>query len=157
MELIRRQEEALSKGPANFSQGSYNAKSLRPRDTRLRSPVRRTSYNHRRSRSPEPKKATFQALTNSGAGEYKQSICPICLSRKPHKVSLCNATKLWCSSEAQSTRAPGGRIFNKLGLVLCSDWQKPIRCTDISGKHRHECLGCGKRDHRANGCPRAQA
>lgn len=156
MELIRRQEEALIRAPSSFSRGSHNSRPARPRDSRSRSPVRRTSYSRKRSRSPEPRRTTFRAAPNSGTGETRQSVCPICLGREPHKISLCHATKLWSGGEAHSTRVAGGRIFNKRGLVLCSDWQKPVRCPEVSGKHRHECSGCGKTDHGANGCPLAQ-
>jgi hypothetical protein len=156
MELLRKQEEALARGPSSSSRSSHNSRVARPRNSRSRSPVRRTGYNRRRSRSPEPRRQSFRASANSGTKEGKLSVCPICLGRDPHKVSSCQAAKLWSGEKAQSTRVAGGRILNKQGVVLCSDWQKPVRCTDVSGTHRHECSGCGARDHGANGCDKAQ-
>ncbi|KAF9220511.1 hypothetical protein BS17DRAFT_663486, partial [Gyrodon lividus] len=82
--------------------------------------------------------------------------CPICLGRHPHRVHECNDPALWDGSPAYARRTSEGRLINGKGSTLCSDWQKPNGCLIPHKTAKHECSGCGKSDHGAQRCHRAQ-
>ena len=156
-ELLRRQEETLNKGQQRPSNRSYEPRYRRNRSSRSRSLNRRTSAPRRRSRSPEPRKPSFRATPSNSYRHDKLPACPICLGRHRHHTASCQASETWNGAKPICTRSASGRILNKQGTVICSDWQRPNRCTDKSGKHIHECSGCSSKEHGADSCPSAQA
>lgn len=155
-ELIRRQEDRMDRDAPRFSRSTHSLRPMRSRQSRSRSPIRRTHSNRKRSRSPEPRKSSFRSSAPNTFRQDKLSACPVCLGRHRHHIASCQATKTWNGKEAISTRTASGRILNKRGAVICADWQRPNRCTDSSGKHLHECSGCGSAEHGADSCLSAQ-
>lgn len=147
----------MDRGNFKPSRGSQGSKSSRFRSSRSRSPTRRTGSGHKRSRSPEPKGSSFRSSAPGATRHDKLPACPVCLGRNRHRVASCQATKMWNGKDTVSSRTSSGRILNKHGSVICSDWQRPNRCTDSSGKHLHECSGCGSSEHGADACHLAQA
>ena len=90
-----------------------------------------------------------------GAGEKLDlTACAICLSRAPHNIRECKATRRWDGMPAQYSRNSENRIIDNQGNIICSDWQCPQKCP--STKHRHECSGCGNSAHGAQDCPLVQ-
>lgn len=91
----------------------------------------------------------------SGAEEnLDRLVCAICLSRAPHNVRICRATRRWDGAPTLYCRNSDSRITDSRGNVICSDWQRPKGCH--STRHRHECSGCGSTKHGAQDCPSAQ-
>lgn len=84
------------------------------------------------------------------------SVCAVCLSRHKHHVGSCNASTIWSGGQPFSKRDHAGKLVNLEGHRLCLDFQRPRGCSSTQDSHRHECSGCGKKDHGANDCPRAQ-
>ncbi|TEB24500.1 hypothetical protein FA13DRAFT_1638666, partial [Coprinellus micaceus] len=85
------------------------------------------------------------------------SACTICLGRHPHKVFQCDAKVLWDgTTPAYCRKVDNGRPQDPNRKVLCSDWQHPSGCNSTTHNTKHECSGCGERDHGAQTCPRAQ-
>ncbi|KAI0688272.1 hypothetical protein C8T65DRAFT_562868, partial [Cerioporus squamosus] len=83
-------------------------------------------------------------------------VCAICLGRHPpSEVARCNAHRTWDGRSARCRRV-NGRIQTEDGRVLCTDWQRDRGCSSSSHGERHECSGCGHKDHGAHACPRAQ-
>ena len=111
-----------------------------------------------RSRSPKAKSQNQQFRRNSTDRETSiLSACPICLSRKKHRLQECQATSLRDGqNKARCTRANNGRIIDSNGRVLCSNWNQTIRCKDRSSHHIHECSGCGESSHGAQQCGLAE-
>lgn len=157
-ELIRRQEEILERNSHRTSPRYPDTRTKRTRASRSRSPGGYPRSNRRRSRSPESNRSrSFRPSTQGPNRRDRLSACPICLGRHRHHTASCQATKTWNGEKARCSRASNGRILNRRGAVICADWQRPNRCTDDSGKHLHECSGCGSAGHGADACPSAQA
>ena len=130
-----RQEEFNRNSQGHGSRGR-DAKPYRSGTSRSRSPARHSNNRRRRSRSPKAaRKPSFQA---SGSGPNRQdrlAACPICLGRHRHHIASCQATETWNGTKSLCSRTSNGRILNTQGVVICSDWQRPNRCSDTSGKH----------------------
>ena len=156
-ELLRRQEDALLRNTLRPSSRNQDVRPRRYGRSRSRSPAKRSNNFRRRSRSPETEKRTFRPALPRPNRQDRLSACPICLGRHPHRTASCQATETWDGKKAICSRTTQGRILNERGTVICSDWQRPNRCTDTSGKHIHECSGCKSREHGADSCPLAQA
>ena len=155
-EVLRKQEEALDRGPRRSFSRTFEPRQRRSHSSRSVSPVRRPNNPRKRSRSPESRKPSFQSAAPSTFRNDKLAACPICLGRHRHHIASCQAQETWNGKKAICTRSTSGRILNKRGSVICSDWQRPNRCTDTSGKHIHECSGCSSTEHGADACPSAQ-
>ena len=105
----------------------------------------------RHSRRPS---SNTTAVFQTGTGEnLNLAPCAICLSRAPHNIRTCKAKTRWDGKPTLYSRNPDHRIIDSQGHIICSDWQRPTGCT---GKHRHECSGCGSRSHGACDCSFAQ-
>ena len=105
----------------------------------------------------ESKKRTTSFFPRGAAASTPLSACTLCLGRQPHAVATCNAARFWDdSAKTHCSRNDRGRLINPGGTIICSDWQKPNGCASSSSSHLHECSGCGKKDHGAQSCPRAQ-
>ncbi|TEB23453.1 hypothetical protein FA13DRAFT_1571991, partial [Coprinellus micaceus] len=48
------------------------------------------------------------------------------------------------------------RLQDPNGKILCFDWQRAVGCKSTTHDSKHECSGCGEKDHGAQKCPRAQ-
>lgn len=103
-------------------------------------------------RDEPPIRRTSRDSFQSGAGSSGLSVCAICLGRNAHNVAHCRLRTFWSGSLARCTRNEQGRIVNPSGVVLCSDWQSPHGCTIKTHDSKHECSGCGGRDHGAQRC-----
>ena len=126
--------------------------------SRSRSPARRTPNNpaHQRS-SPPPyqspsKNASFQPST----AFQGTPVCALCLATDPHDVRKCRSETLWDGSKARCRKSDEGRLITGAGNTLCSDWNSRRGCSSSTHEQRHECSGCGNKDHGAQRCPRAQ-
>lgn len=154
--MLQRQGEYLGRSSSRSFSRPSEPRQRKHRYSRSRSPVRRSNNPRRRSRSPEPRKPNLRPAAPSTFRNDKLAACPICLGRHRHHIASCQATETWNGKKVSCTRSTSGRILNKRGAALCSDWQRPNRCTDTSGKHIHECSGCGSAEHGADACPSAQ-
>ncbi|KZT18307.1 hypothetical protein NEOLEDRAFT_1020193, partial [Neolentinus lepideus HHB14362 ss-1] len=69
------------------------------------------------------------------------SVCALCLSRQPHNVRHCQATKTWDGQNPRCRREPNGLLSNPSGRVLCMDWQLPSGCRTptMHPSSLHEC------------------
>ena len=133
-----------------MSRYSHDAGPSRRKGSRSCSPGKKRQDFWRRSPSPESRKPPFRPSMASFTKRDKLSACPVCLGRHRHHVASCQVTKVWNGKDSISTRTDTGRILNKRGVVICSDWQRPNRCTDTAGKHLHECSGCVSAEHGAD-------
>ncbi|THH28602.1 hypothetical protein EUX98_g5575 [Antrodiella citrinella] len=97
---------------------------------------------------------SFQGA-EKGSGK-PTAACAICLSREYHVLSKCDSPTIFDGSAAYASRNDQGRIVDKNGIELCMEWQRPNGCPSRSRSHRHDCSGCGRSDHGANNCPRAE-
>jgi hypothetical protein len=59
----------------------------------------------------------------------------------------------WVSRRSQKTE---GRLVADDGSPLCFNWQVPKGCSSKSHPDQHRCSRCGKGDHGAQTCPRAE-
>ena len=91
----------------------------------------------------------------SGAGP-RGGVCAVCLGRHEHTFAKCDKTKLWNGSPCGVRKNEQGRLVAPDGLILCFDWQLPKGCGASGHAERHKCSGCGKSDHGAQGCTRAE-
>ncbi|KAH9062379.1 hypothetical protein EDB87DRAFT_1559208, partial [Lactarius vividus] len=82
--------------------------------------------------------------------------CAIFLRRHEHTFAKCRAEKLWDGSANASRKNEQGRLVAADGLPLCFDWQVSRGCASASHSERHRCSSCGKSDHGAQVCPRAE-
>jgi hypothetical protein len=105
--------------------------------------------------SPRKPSARYQVF-REGASSQSRATCAICLGNGPHNVTKCSLDNFWDGTKARCRRNEDGRIINPSGQTLCIDWQRPKGCTARDHDHRHECSGCGRQDHGAQHCPRAQ-
>ncbi|KAH8091367.1 hypothetical protein BXZ70DRAFT_482736 [Cristinia sonorae] len=139
------------RGPQEEFRRSYNHDSRRSfreesRDRRHR-PFQDESFPSSKSLS-----ASRDGTTLIAAG----GVCVICLSRRTHNLSKCNATKLYNGTPAHVHRNKEGRIVDRHNQELCFEWQLAQGCRSKSVSHRHECSGCGRQDHGAILCPLAE-
>lgn len=138
---------------ARFASGSG-----RHRPSRSRSPTRRTPHTSAQQRpSPPPyqspsKNSGFQPSTASQG----QPVCALCLAIDPHDSRKCRSENLWDGSKARCRKNDEGRLITPAGTTLCSDWNSRRGCTTSTHEQRHECSGCGNKEHGAQRCPRAQ-
>jgi hypothetical protein len=134
-------------------------------------PRAESSRKRRRSRSPqhnqespsdhpekrvrEGSRRTKQEFFQAGTGP-RGGVCAVCLSRHEHTFAKCEEPKLWDGSPGATRKNEQGRLVTADGLPLCFDWQVPRGCKSTSHPDRHCCSGCGRVDHGAQGCPRAE-
>ena len=144
-----------SRGPSNPYQPRNSRKRRKsdsppPRYESLRAPT-----EERKQKQPFSK-STGQVF-RTGAASSTLPACAVCLGCFPHSVFNCKATTLWDkSTPAYCYKNQSGRLVNPKGSILCSDWQRLTGCDISSHSPRHECSGCGKHDHGAQECPRAE-
>ena len=155
-EQIQKHDEGWNKNRPQMSRNPHDGGSSRRRKSRSRSPSRKRNNFRKRSSSPEAKRTSFRTPAASSSKRDKLPACPVCLGRHRHRVASCQTTKTWSGKDAISSRTDTGRILNKRGAILCADWQRPNRCTDASGRHLHECSGCGSAEHGADSCHLAE-
>ncbi|KAH8976764.1 hypothetical protein EDB86DRAFT_2820336 [Lactarius hatsudake] len=103
------------------------------------------------SRRARPDKSGFFP---PGAGP-RGGVCAACLGRHDHTFAKCEGHKLWDGSTG-AVRKDQGKLVGTDGLPVCFDWQVPKGCASASHPERHKCSGCGKSDHGAQTCPRAE-
>lgn len=131
-----------------------------PRSTKRSKPSRKRSPS---PHDPAPHHTPTKARTGRkpfrrNASPRPLSACPMCLGCHRHDVANCEATLRWDQKvENRCTRDRGGHLKSPEGIVLCSNWQKPQGCEDSTHSKRHQCSGCGAKDHGAQSCPRAEA
>ncbi|KAI0704688.1 hypothetical protein C8Q76DRAFT_631050, partial [Earliella scabrosa] len=90
------------------------------------------------------------------ANSSSQAICAICLGLHAiSEVARCRATSTWDGRPTRCSR-DGNRIQTHSGSIVCTEWQRENSCMSTKHSDRHECSGCGQRDHGASRCPRAQ-
>ena len=122
------------------------------RHSRQASPHRDT----KRRRTAKPGAEPQQFFQAGAVGNGALSACTICLGHRPHDVYNCASTTLWDGAPACCQKNGQGCLVNPAGNILCSNWQWPNGCPATTHDSRHECSGCGKLTHGAQGCPRAQ-
>lgn len=128
-----------------------------PRPTLSRRHAERTDHSPRRKHHRDPSPSSRNQSFRTGASQSNAlAACTLCLGRHRHDISACTATTLWDGSPARCRRNEKGRLVNPNGFVICNDWQRPNGCSETTHDSRHECSGCGKPDHGAQRCPRAQ-
>ena len=156
-----RQEVLRTPRRRNFRDGGRNASgSGRPHNpSRSRSPTRRAPHTPSRQRpSPPPQ---YQSPSKNPAFPYSTApqglpVCALCLATDPHDTRKCRVEVFWDGSKARCRKNDEGRLLNPAGITLCSDWNSRRGCTASTHEQRHECSGCGNKDHGAQRCPRAQ-
>ena len=153
--VLRWHEDRIDRGEPRLERYNHRSRPARHRQSRSRSPTRRTSSHRRRSRSPEPRRSFHSSAPGPGR-QNKLPACPICLGRHRHHVGECRAPQMWNGKRATCTRSETGKILNKYRVVLCADWQRPGRCREMDQGHVHECSGCGSTEHGADSCKHAQ-
>jgi hypothetical protein len=140
-----RGQKRRADSPAEYESGGQSHERFRAQEQSGRKAPRHT-------RRPSSNQTTD---FRTGAGESADlTACAICLSRAPHNIRTCKATKRWDGLPTLYSRNADLRIIDSQGNVICSDWQRPKGCT--STRHRHECSGCGSAAHGSHGCPFAQ-
>ena len=158
--------EALHGSPPPSSSSTRQA-SKRGRRSRSRSPYRRQPRADRRSRSRSPRRKPnkLKAKSRDAHGQVFQSgadstqplpVCALCLSRRKHDIYRCNATQIWDGSKTWASRHGDNRLVDPDGNSLCMDFQRPNGCDLTTHDHKHRCSGCGKPNHGAQRCHRAQ-
>ena len=116
-------------------------------------PVESPTRHHQQRQST---KRTPSLFRSGAASSTTLSACTICLGRHPHSIRTCEATTLWDGkTPTHCHKNSAGHPVNPKGTVLCSDWQRPNSCSSTTHDSKHECSGCGKSDHGAQRCPRA--
>jgi hypothetical protein len=175
--LILRLEQELTKATLNspshpnqkfspYPRGEKRGRSPSPtRDSpSRRRPNSPSSHNQHNSPTPsggrrKPSHQKPDRFFPSSAGQATStfSACTLCLGRHRHNIAICASTTLWDKqTPAYCVRNEINRLVNSKGFVLCSNWQRPNGCTNTTHDSRHECSGCGKSDHGAQKCPRAE-
>ncbi|OBZ67521.1 hypothetical protein A0H81_12749 [Grifola frondosa] len=61
-----------------------------------------------------------------GTRQFGPSVCAICLSRHKHDVVSCRADFTWDGKRSRCRRNASGRIVNPKGIIICTDWQRPM-------------------------------
>jgi hypothetical protein len=133
--------------------GRYHnrSRSRSPQRTSQRSspPPYNRHYNQQQSPSKPP-------VFPSSTAHQGLPACALCLATDPHDTRKCRSETLWDGSKARCRKNDEGRLISPAGTQLCSDWNNRRGCSSNSHEQRHECSGCGNKDHGAQGCPRAQ-
>src|SRR5271155_472204 len=143
-----------------------NASGIRrfPGNSRSRSPTRRAQsssthprpspppYSRQSSQYSPSKHQAFQAST----GSQGHPVCALCLATDSHDTRRCRSESLWDGSKVRCKKSEEGRLITPSGTTLCSDWNSRRGCSSNAHETRHECSGCGSKDHGAQKCPRAQ-
>ena len=80
-------------------------------------------------------------------------VCVVCLGRHEHSFAKCEDAILWDSSANAAQKSKQGQLVAVNRLPLCFDWQILRGCAAVSHPDWHRCLGCGRPDHGAQGCP----
>ena len=134
--------------------------------SRSRSPHRPTSSKppSRRRTSPPPyyqpnsssHSPSKQHFFQSGADSKGPPVCAVCLGRNICEISKCRSENCWDGSKARCRKNDQGRLITPTGNILCHDWNTRRGCSSTAHSQRHECSGCGQKDHGAQNCPRAQ-
>ena len=129
--------------------------------SRSRSPLRRTPQApaHQRSSPPpynQQQSPSKNSVFPSSTAFQGQPVCALCLATDSHDTRKCRSEILWDGSKARCRKNEEGRLITPAGTTLCSDWNNRRGCTASTHEHRHECSGCGNKDHGAQRCPRAQ-
>ena len=112
-------------------------------------PEKRSRGSPRRARQDCPE--FFQSGTGPHGG-----VCATCLSCHDHTYSKCDGVKLWDGSPGAAWKNEQGRLVADDGWPLCFNWQVPRGCSLSNHTKWHRCSGCGKSNHGAQTCPRAQ-
>jgi hypothetical protein len=94
----------------------------------------------------------FQASTAS----HGLPVCALCLATDSHDTRRCRSESLLDGSKSRCKKSDKGRLITPSGTILCSDWNNRRGCSSSTHELRHECSGCGSKDHGAQKCPRAQ-
>lgn len=153
-----RRRNQRDKEPAFGRNASGSGRHYNP--SRSRSPTRRTPqrsspppYNRYAGQQQSPSKlpAAFPSGTAQGP-----PVCALCLATDSHDTRKCRSETIWDGSKARCKKSEEGRLITPAGTTLCSDWNSRRGCSSTSHEQRHECSGCGNKDHGAQGCPRAQ-
>jgi hypothetical protein len=178
MEQFRRManaafHSAAPRSPSRRQRGRRREPSSR---TRSASPTR-AEHSRRRYRSRSPPFATNSPYrgqadkhprdggrrTRKDQAEFFQSgadprggVCATCLGRHEHSYSKCDGRKLWNGSPGRARKGELGTMVGPDGLPLCFDWQLPKGCRSTFHPEKHRCSGCGKTNHGAQSCPRAE-
>jgi hypothetical protein len=125
--------------------------------SRSRSPARRNPNNPGHQRSPPPYQSPSKYPSFQPSTAFQgQPVCAICLATDPHDSRKCRSETLWDGSKARCRKNDEGRLVTPAGTTLCSDWNSRRGCSSSTHEQRHECSGCGNKDHGAQRCPRAQ-
>jgi hypothetical protein len=130
----------------------------RHHNSRSRSPPRRTPQGSTHQRpSPPPYQSPSKGQAFQPSTVYQGlPACALCLATKSHDTRMCRSDVLWDGSPARCQKSKEGRLVNPAGITLCSDWNSRRGCTSNGHEQRHECSGCGNKEHGAQKCPRAQ-
>src|SRR5271168_2198827 len=91
-----------------------------------------------------------------GADSKGPPVCAICLGRNICEIGKCRSENFWDGSKVRCQKNEQGRLITPTGTILCHDWNTRRGCPSTVHGQRHECSGCGKRDHGAQNCARAQ-
>ena len=102
-----------------------------------------------------PPKRERSEVFQSGAGP-RGGVCAVCLGRHEHTFAKCENTRLWDGSASGARKNEQGRLVTSDRTSLCFDWQLPKGCGSTSHMEKHRCAGCGRTDHGAQGCHRAE-
>jgi hypothetical protein len=133
------------------------------RPSRSRSPSRRNNANTSHHRTSPPPYSRSQSSTNSPSKQHSfqhgagsKSACALCLGRDACDILKCQSGTFWDGSKARCRKNDQGRLVSPTGNILCFNWNTRRGCVAQGHDDRHECSGCGNKDHGAQECPRAQ-
>src|SRR6202522_1546292 len=145
----------------DFSGGSQFRQSSRSRSPHPSAPSR--VFSKRRTSPPPHHQASSsfhspsrQPFFRSGADSKGPPVCAVCLGRNICEIGKCRSENFWDGSKARCRKNEQGRLITPTGTILCHDWNTRRGCPSTVHGQRHECSGCGKRDHGAQNCARAQ-
>jgi hypothetical protein len=106
-----------------------------------------------RSQSRSPNRNRKQPANSDRDGSTRTlPACALCLSRRPHNLRECKVTRTWDGKPTRCTRDARGRLINPDSRTICLDWQRLPHCARTDHEGKHECSGCGWKDHGAQDC-----
>ena len=142
----------------NRSRSSLPQRGSRCNQSRSRSPTHKYSDNRadRRSRYRRRSPGGSRQVFPQGADPAPRSVCAVCLGRFPHRIQFCESNQLWDKKTDAFVHRRDGNLIAPNGRTVCKDFQRPDGCQMRSHDQNHRCSGCGKPDHGAQACPRAQ-
>ncbi|KAF9791939.1 hypothetical protein BJ322DRAFT_1026297 [Thelephora terrestris] len=153
-EVLQKQVALISSREVSGSWGGHRDRGRSAQRDRGRGRQRSSRSKSPRDRIPKQK---FRRDSPETEAVSTRSVCPVCLGRGSHSIRQCQATHLWNDSEeTRCSRTEEGRIIDKAGRILCTNWNQTVGCTQRFSRHIHECSGCGKSSHGAQRCPRAE-